>query len=269
MKTIASIVLILLLPLRLADKGDCLTCSQQDKDYYCAQNTLAMNFRLCMDVTEVPSMLWKSFLIDMKAQYGEGSEEYQSNFPDFKLWEQLFPGLTSSELSRKFFNEEVFDLMPIIGVSFEQVQHFLNWRKDFFQKELDNMDPDMRANFPENFKFRLPTNKEWARIRFMTQEKRMMKRLDKVASGNMKFFKLKKNDLLLNSYKVGHIYKNKHELVGLYNLFDNVAEMTSEKGLAMGGSWKEKNDASVWTNEYSYEGAQPWLGFRCIFEIVK
>ncbi len=264
-----TILLLFLIPGFTIDANRCSTCGKQENDYFCAQNTLAMNFRLCMDITEVPVMLWKSFLSDMKEKHGEGSEEYLSNFPDFKKWEALFPGMTSSVISRKFFNEEALDLMPVVAITYDQILTFCEWRKDKFQKELDAMPPKQRANFPKKFLFRLPTNKEWARIRFMTQEKRMLKQLDKMAAGNMKFFKMKKNDLLNNAYRVSHIYKTKSETLGLYNLFDNVSEMTSARGVAMGGSWKEGNDASVWTNEFNYEGAEAWLGFRCIFEIVE
>ena len=248
---------------------DCITCATQDHEYYCALNTFAMNNRLCMDLTEVPSMVWKTFLKEMKTEYGAGSEEYNSNIPDFKLWEVLFPSMTSSEISRIFMEEETFNLMPIVGVSYEQVLAFCKWREKLLQKELDAMDPDLRARFPKKFIFRLPTNKEWARIRFMKQEKKMLKQMDNMVKKNMKFFKIEKNDVMNDSQRAGHIYQTKTDYLGLYNIFDNVAEMTSEKGIAMGGSWNEGNEESKYNKEFTYQGAQSWLGFRCVFEIVE
>ena len=268
-KSFATILILVLITSATPAVLDCDTCGKQDTEYFCAQNTLAMNFRLCMDISEVPNMLWRSFLMDMKAEHGSGSDEYLGNMPDFRKWEVLFPGLTSSEISRKFFNEEELNLMPVVAVSFEQVKSFLVWRAGKFQAELDEMDPEDRENFPKKFRFRLPTNKEWARIRFMTQEKRMLKRLEKMTESNLKFFKMKKNSLLNNGLKIAHIYNTKRATLGLYNLFDNVAEMTSEKGIAMGGSWNEGNEASVWTTEFKYDKTEAWLGFRCIFEIIE
>ena len=222
-----------------------------------------------MDITEVPGMFWKAFLDDMKELYGENSDEYRSNLPDFSKWQAMFPEMTTAEISDKFIQEEVFNLIPVVGVSYDQVIAFCQWRVRKLQKELDEMDPKMRANFPKKFTFRLPTNKEWARIRFMRQDKRTNRQLDKLVANNLKFFKMKKNSVVQNANLVTHIYNSKNEVTGLYNLFDNVAEMTSERGLAMGGSWEDANEASVWTKEISYEGAQPWLGFRCIFEVIK
>lgn len=222
-----------------------------------------------MDLTEVPSMVWKTFLEEMKAEYGIGSEEYNSNIPDFQLWEIIFPGMTSSTISRMFMEEETFNLMPVVGVSYEQVLAFCKWREKLLHKELNAMDPELRVRFPKKFIFRLPTNREWARIRFMNQEKKMLKRMDKMVQKNMKFFKINKNEVINNSYRAGHIYQTKMDHLGLYNIFDNVAEMTSEKGIAMGGSWNEANEESKYDREFAYQGAQPWLGFRCIFEIVE
>jgi formylglycine-generating enzyme required for sulfatase activity len=269
LKSISFLLAFLFLGGADSKESDCETCITQDHRYFCASNTFAMNSRLCMDLTEVPSMVWKTFLEEMKADHGIGSEEYNSNIPDFQLWEEIFPGMTSSKISRMFMEEETFNLMPIVGVSYEQVLAFCKWREKLLQKELDAMDPDMRENFPKKFIFRLPTNKEWARIRFMTQEKKMLKRMDKMVEKNMKFFKIEKNTVMKNSYRAGHIYQTKTDYLGLYNIFDNVAEMTSERGIAMGGSWNEANEESKYDREFTYQGAQAWLGFRCIFEIVE
>ena len=135
-------------------------------------------------------------VIDMKEEHGSGSEEYQSNFPDFKKWESLFPGMTSSEISRKFLEDTIFDLMPVVAISYEQVAEFLTWRKNKLMKELDKMNPKMRGQFPKDFVFRLPTNKEWARIRFINPDSKMLKQLDKMSAVALKDFKFKKNSTL-------------------------------------------------------------------------
>lgn len=248
---------------------DCATCQQQDKAYICAGNTLAMNFRLCMDMTEVSGLMYKTFLEDMKSKHGDGSKEYINNLPDFRKWEELFPGKTMAEISRLFLEDDEFALMPIVAISYEQAVNFCDWRTQKFKEELATMDPKKRAAFPKDFKFRLPTAKEWARIRFMYQDKGMQKNIEKTAKNNMKVFKFKKNTLVNNNLKIEHVFKTQDPKNGMFNLFNSVAEMTSEKGVAMGGSWQLGNEARKYDRKYNYSVPAAWLGFRCIFEIIE
>ncbi len=54
---------------------------------------------------------------------------------------------------------------------------------------------------------------------------------------------------------------------GLYNLRGNAAEMTSEPGVAKGGSYAHPAKAALPGNEQRYDAPQPWLGFRCIARV--
>ena len=247
----------------------CIECRTQSKPYNCAGNTLPMNSRLCMDMTEVSGQMYKAFLEDMKVTYGDGSKEYINNLPDFRKWEELFPGNTMAVISRQFLEDDVYALMPIVAVSYEQAVKFCDWRTQKFKDELATMDPKRRAAFPKDFKFRLPTAAEWARIRFMNQEKAMLKEIDKTAKATSKAYKLKKNTTLNNNLKISNIFSTQDQKTGLFNLFDNVAEMTSERGIAMGGSWRLANQESKYDREFNYAVPSAWLGFRCIFEIIE
>ena len=54
----------------------------------------------------------------------------------------------------------------------------------------------------------------------------------------------------------------------IFNIYGNVAEMVSEPHVAMGGSFLDRYEEIVPTNKaVSYEGAERWLGFRCVAEI--
>ena len=48
------------------------------------------------------------------------------------------------------------------------------------------------------------------------------------------------------------------------NIIGNVAEMTAEKGIAKGGSWKDKLVDCKIQNNISYNKPTNWLGFRCV-----
>ena len=248
---------------------ECIECRQQGGTYNCAGNTLTMNSRLCMDMTEVSGQMYKAFLEDMKVKHGDGSKEFINNLPDFRKWEEVFPGKTMAQMSRLFLEDDIFALMPIMAVSYDQAVKFCEWRTQKFKEELAAMEPRERAAFPKDFKFRLPTAKEWSLIRFMYQENGMLKQIDKTVKATSKAYKLKKNTTLNNNLKISSIFSNQNEKTGLFNLFDNVAEMTSERGVAMGGSWRLTNKESKYDRQFNYASASAWLGFRCIFEIIE
>lgn len=56
---------------------------------------------------------------------------------------------------------------------------------------------------------------------------------------------------------------------GLHHSIGNVAEMTAEKGLAKGGSWLHVKELSGIKQKILYREPSPWLGFRCVCEVVR
>ena len=96
----------------------------------------------------------------------------------------------------------------------------------------------------------------------------MMKRLKKIANGNRAVFKSKRSSHMNKLTHVKDVYSNRHELIGFFNLLDNVAEMTSEIGVAMGGSYHESNADQNFQKTYAYHGPQAYIGLRCVFEII-
>ncbi|MBO3698217.1 SUMF1/EgtB/PvdO family nonheme iron enzyme [Roseivirga sp. E12] len=240
----------------------------QDSPYMCAANTLAMNTRLCIDITEVPGYMYKDYLATAAESDGEQSAEFRERIPDFSKWEAVFEKLDAKAIEEKFFETDEFALMPIVGISRQQAEDFCVWRTKMFEAELAKMSKRERAQFPKKFRFRLPTASEWSRMRFLALEKAMLKRLDKIANGNLKAFKFSKSKIMQNNEKVSHIYESKDSKVGFFNLFDNVAEMTSEEGIAVGGSWYGPNEKANYQQTFEYTSPEAWLGLRCIFEII-
>lgn len=240
----------------------------QENQYLCASNTLPMNPRLCIDLTEVPCYMYKDFMASIAGEKGTSSDEFILSKPDFTKWEILFEGVSVEAIEQRFFESDDFALMPIIGISLEQAIRFSEWRTKAMEAELAELSARERAAFPRKFKFRLPSADEWSRMRFLRQDKRMMKQLDKIAGKNRSAFKLSRSELMKGHDRISDIYASKHETVGFFNLFNNVAEMTSEPGQAVGGSWKTANTAKNYQQLFDYTGPEAWLGFRCIFEII-
>jgi formylglycine-generating enzyme required for sulfatase activity len=57
--------------------------------------------------------------------------------------------------------------------------------------------------------------------------------------------------------------------IGLYDVVGNVAEMTSEKGKACGGSWNHKAEESTMKSVNLYSGPDSAIGFRVFMEIIE
>lgn len=254
--------LILILP-----KNTCDTCGKQDQ-VLCAPNTISLNSKICIDLAEVPAYMYKDFLQSIAEKSGMESEEFKSMRPDFQSWTEIFEGKSAEELSEKFFESDELALMPIVGISYEQALAFMDWRTEDFKNQLASMSKRDRDEYPKDFKFRLPTKKEWGLMRFRGQEKAMKKQLRKMGDKNEKAFKLSKSKLMKDHPFMRDVYYESDQRIGFFNVYNNVSEMTSEKGLAVGGSWKEDNPAKQYAREYPYEGPNAWTGFRCVMEIL-
>lgn len=57
--------------------------------------------------------------------------------------------------------------------------------------------------------------------------------------------------------------------MGLYDVIGNVAEMTDEKGIAMGGSWDHPAEESTIVSINKYEERDPSVGFRLFMEVIE
>ena len=55
----------------------------------------------------------------------------------------------------------------------------------------------------------------------------------------------------------------------LFNVRGNVAEMTNQKGIAMGGSYLNYANECTASNVQQYQSATGWLGFRCVGIVVR
>lgn len=58
-------------------------------------------------------------------------------------------------------------------------------------------------------------------------------------------------------------------ILGLYNVVGNVAEMVQEKGIAKGGSWYHSPAAAVIPAQQEYSQPEPYVGFRIFMEVLE
>jgi formylglycine-generating enzyme required for sulfatase activity len=159
---------------------------------------------------------------------------------------------------------------PITGISYEQVIEFCKWRT-----KIVNENPIFKTD-KKQIVFRLPTEKEWvqfAKIGFSEQELKIGFR-DSLAIMQNK--KVKCRECPMYNYKTTSSCDSMPSITVTYNgcyapdgkntydLFGNVSEMTSIKGISKGGNYllfaKQCHPDSI----QKYVEPEKWLGFRCI-----
>lgn len=163
-----------------------------------------------------------------------------------------------------------FLTMPITGVSFKQAQRYCLWLSD-------KMNAQYTADLPYEMIFRLPKPLEWEPIATsgLRDEMKMNNCVDSM--------NVKKCILLNHKYNKDVCAQTEDQrarygdnvvptdgynpdLNGIYNLFGNVAEMTTEQGVCKGGSYIHYAKHCNATNQIHYLNPEPWLGFRWYIE---
>jgi hypothetical protein len=164
--------------------------------------------------------------------------------------------------------------LPITGITYGQAIEFCKWRTNSVNKN------PTKGLYKSVVTFRLPTEKEWHDLtkKFLTDNEINNGYYDSISD---KYPKKRKNSTVIcpnYNYKMiipcesytGKICVRAHYLTGknaLYDLFGNVSEMTSTKGIAKGGNYLTfANQCNIDSVQY-YTKAETWLGFRCV--IVK
>lgn len=232
-------------------------------------NTVCFQDSLFIDKTEIANIHWLEYL----------------HF--------LEKGLTENKLTRNFYNRQIpdssitqtkdFNLLthpafryrPVVGIAYEQAVKYCEWRS-FIVTEIYNKEHTTPDGWYWQFTFRLPTIKEW----------------EKAAAGNLEIslypYGLKKLCLVdvkapvlmrppppLMNYRddktkrftLKDIDSYPPNGLGIYQMIGNVAEMTATKGIAKGGSWRNRKEVCKIRRHQRYYAPDNWLGFRCVCEV--
>jgi formylglycine-generating enzyme required for sulfatase activity len=177
--------------------------------------------------------------------------------------------------------------MPITGITYEQALDYAKWCTAIANMEMYNKVKD-KSTLKQAVIYRLPTPAEYeallkkgltgcdfkdpkdcaSRIKQMEECKNEKKcALCNVAGkdtckGNMVIFNAFGAESLYGIYT---FYAN---WIGAYNMQGNAAEMTSEKGKAMGGSYKQSAKDCLPGSVQNYTQPETWLGIRLVAEVV-
>lgn len=262
---------------------------------------VARNFYV--DRIEESNYFYRDILREIEKRYGKDNDYYRSMIPDTTVWSKT-PLVDGNEkfvegfrnLSEVYFNLKDLRFFPVVGVSFEQAKEYCRFRSElvfeyylvylgkipnylnrnsdevftiqkYFEGNFLGIKPDKDMPYPD---FRLPTEAEWEQIakgKFDNNDPELGLKLRK-----------KSKNIPFNTYEYAHRPKRDTNLLnitmhyaafdpndfGIYNLIGNVAEMTSSKGIAKGGSWMHKISESRIAAHQVYSEPTSWLGFRCV-----
>jgi len=237
--------------------------------------TKKIDHNFFIDKTEVSNAAWREYLNWIKNTKGVSSLEYLNAFPDSLVW-RTKSGFNEPYI-KFYLNHPAYDLYPVVGVSYEQAVAFCKWRTDRVKEYFEILkQKNKKSIYPKSFEYRLPTKEEWERVSKVGNSLKTIKKLEGAKYSEMNTSNLKRgkgdnigeagnlNDNADITAPVLSYWPNKF---GLYNLIGNVAEMTSEKGLAKGGAWIHQDKEVSVGKDFVYTGPTNWLGFRCVFVV--
>lgn len=226
-----------------------------------------------------------------------------SNLQYRQFYNEVSPGLTDEEKSKIvcdtlgwrqtlsygepmvefYYRHPGYNNFPVANISHEGAVKYCEWLQEKLQKENPGFDIEVK----------LPEKRQW------TYAAMGGRSLAMYPWSNF-YLRNKKGELLCNFRRVGDesIVRNKKtgdaevkdrnaystsgtafytaevksfypNDYGLYNMCGNVAEMITEKGIAMGGSWDDYGGDVTTRAEAAYESSAPTVGFRLIIKVTE
>ncbi|MBI5858421.1 MAG: SUMF1/EgtB/PvdO family nonheme iron enzyme [Sphingobacteriales bacterium] len=189
-------------------------------------------------------------------------------------------GWKNKPMEASYFSQPAYNNFPVVNISYEGASKYCEWLQQKIQKDNPGFVVEVK----------LPTRQEWTWAAMGGRSQAMFPwgkyyLLNKKGEPMCNFKRISDGDVYRNritgkpevaeraaedsqtSYytaTVKSFYPNDY---GLYNMCGNAAEMISEKGIAMGGSWNDYGGDVQIRAEAKYESAAPTIGFRPIIMI--
>lgn len=149
---------------------------------------------------------------------------------------------------------------PVVGISYEQALAYCAWRSQFITNHYNNvLQKKLKYNKLDNkyieFEFSLPDEEAWN------------KACKNDTYGSAISCQIRKTNSPMHEHPTA-AFDHTPNSAGFYNLIGNVAEMTSQKGVAKGGSYQQTFEECNPSNSLTYSKPERWLGFRCMCKVT-
>jgi formylglycine-generating enzyme required for sulfatase activity len=237
-----------------------------------------VNDTLIMGETEVSYDNWINFMYH-ELNLGESdSASFKASRPDSnkRNKEVFYSIIYSREFDRakiKYDGEEYN--YPVTGISKKQAEAYCDYLSEI-EKERSGKISGNEVNY--KFVYRLPSPQEFVKIHegaYKTDEQKLASTTGRNKTGcaliNFKTLPTCKSDSVgITKMKEGvvPVWSYWPNEKGLYCVQGNVAEMTSEEGIAIGGSYLNPIEECQISSTQKYKKPEIWLGFRVAADLV-
>lgn len=167
------------------------------------------------------------------------------------------------------FKYHLLDI-PVVGITYEQAMEYIQYKEQILNK----CDPENKSDkIKYKYECFLPAPEHIDTMLWKT---------DSLNNQGCNIFNFKNSlcadcpngkivlqSKVISKMGTGPIYVNTFYpyIFGYYNMKGNVAEMTSTKGIAKGGSYAHYASESNPKNNQIYTKPEPWLGFRVWYKV--
>jgi sulfatase modifying factor 1 len=216
-------------------------------------------------------------------------------YPDTICMEREITLPIISSLAKGYFSQLHYDAHPVVGVTYDQMLAFCNWRTQLYNNY--NLDPKNENASGLRVKYTLPTHEQWKMIAQLgsdngqyaglsgTPTEPITRKERKFYTKNGHLINIKKSEKTNNSVSTwkGPVYvlntfgmrpvkplQKLNNRMAIFGLGGNVAEVCIDKTI-VGGSWFHsaeftKTDKTI---DHNPDIASAWMGFRCVVSIIK
>ncbi len=209
---------------------------------------------------EVSNAEYKEFLTALEAD-GPSADLTTAQI-DTAQWETVFK---SNPMTTCYHQHPAYRNYPVVNITYEAAQLYCQWL---------TAKSNLNLQSEYTYEYKLPNRTEWMRA--------AEGKLTKVdyAWGGSEVFNLQKcvlcnidvskenNGLVDATTYTAQVESYSPNSIGLYNVNGNVAEMTSTKGEAVGGSWNSTATDAKISSVQTYTSASPLVGFRPIIIVT-
>jgi hypothetical protein len=281
------------LPLSLLLIGGCNSGKEEMKDkaivYEIPQGTIQLDSNFFVDTTEIRNHDWLEYLYWTGRIFGINSTAYKAALPDTTVWES-----PNEDNIDYYLRHPIYREYPVAGITYQQAINFSKWRSDrvfqinlvdkkiltwndnedstnyftierYYEGKYYNIKPDLNILYPL---YALPNLDEWNYIISKTEafnkndiyveEKKLDNRKVEYEIKSSENEKPKEDKDRVYTVPVNKDPKSKI----IFHLYDNVSEISKDKGIALGGNWNLTNKGIYGNIISSFDKPNSWTGFR-------